>query len=94
MLSWIGYDTTRPATLRSGRAYPFNCCGADYRKRTRVNDHFMLNKKGIMVVQGQVGVEGDINGHEIKHVHTRFGTLTVSVRKTHNAPRNLLQQPV
>lgn len=77
-------------TLRSGASWPFNCCGANYRKRTRRNDHLMVNKKGIMIVLGKVGEAGNRDGHIIDHVETPFGTLTISIRTTVNAPRNLL----
>lgn len=76
-------------TLRSGTRWPFNCCGAGYRKATKANTHLMNNRHGIFIVMGKVGEEKNDN-HIVKHVETRAGTLTISIRRTHDVSGSLL----
>jgi hypothetical protein len=55
------------------------CCGSAYRTSSPKT---ISNAKGIVLWEKKVGKEQSTDKMDVKHVQTKNGTLTISIRKT------------
>ena len=69
------------SSSRAASSWFANCCGASYPKITD-KTKITATQKGFRVFDGAFGQEYEGRKQSVKHIHTKNGTITLSIRHT------------